>query len=224
MSAVTLLASFANTSDGVKTATGTPTVERLIVLFVHHSGNTAVVAPTDTNADGLGTYTQIGSNALAAAGGADHIALWVRDALIGSATSTDFTHNPGTTTGGGIAVHEVTAMTRVGAAAYRQWGKSDINGAGQFPTCGFATAPWSTNPLITGIICATNPPAATGPTGWTTRYNDGHAVPTRGGQTCTIDSGENRVYIQWGSTVNSHGSIIVELDATPAANLAWTKA
>src|SRR5262245_7809752 len=116
MAAVTLLGTQTfDTNSGTKTVTATPAVGDLIVLVTAHTGNTSSNAPTDNNSDGLGTYPLVETAVKASS--ADTMRFWIRDALIGSASSTVFTHAPGTSTGGGLGVLKVTGMTRAGAAA-----------------------------------------------------------------------------------------------------------
>src|SRR5665213_3300911 len=114
---VTLLGDTFNTTSGTHTVTATPAVSDLIVIVVANSGNVAQIAPTDNNSDGLGTYS------LAATANkstdADELVIWVRDHPIGSASSTVFTQAPGTSTGGGLAVHKVTGIALVGINAIR---------------------------------------------------------------------------------------------------------
>src|SRR5262245_22496776 len=109
------------TASGTKTVTATPAVGDLIIIVTAHSGNTSGTAPTDDNSDGLGTYTLIDTAVKASS--ADTMKAWVRNSPIGSASSTVFSHAPGTSTGGGLGVFKCTEITKKGSAAIRQSAK-----------------------------------------------------------------------------------------------------
>src|SRR5690242_10269025 len=102
-----------NTTSGTHSVTATPATGDLIILVVANSGYTGSSAPTDNNADGSGTYTLIDSSQKNAS--ADTLQFFVRDALIGSPTSTTFSHAPGATSGGGVVVVKVTGMYLAGS-------------------------------------------------------------------------------------------------------------
>ena len=74
-----------NTTSGTHTVTATPAVGDLIVIVTANSGSTiTTAAPTDNN--GTGTYTLV--NTAVKATSADTMQIYVRTALIASATST----------------------------------------------------------------------------------------------------------------------------------------
>src|SRR5437868_10977106 len=115
--AVTLLGSAAfDTATRTKTVTATPAAGSLIVIVTAHSGNVSSATPTDNNASG--TYATVESALKATS--ADKMMVHIRNALVGVSTSTVFTHAPGTSTGGGMAVFQVTGMQKVGAAAAKR--------------------------------------------------------------------------------------------------------
>lgn len=213
MAAVTLLGTpTCNTANGTKTVTATPAVGDLIVLVTAHTGNTSSTAPTDDN--NSGTYTQLETAVKNSS--ADTLKIWVRDALIASASSTVFTHAPGTTTGGALAVLKVTGMTRVGAGAERQSAKED-NQAAATPTPVLGAAALTGNALIGAVFNATNPAGMTARSSpaYTERRDDGYASPTSGIEIMSIDSGETATSIAWGSaSASAFCSAIVELDTT----------
>jgi hypothetical protein len=146
--AVTLLgtATF-TTASGTKTVVATPAVGDLIVIVTGHSGNTSAATPTDDNSSGA--YTRI-TSALAQAG-VDTLGIHIRTALIGAAVSTTFTHAPGTSTGGGLAVFKVTGMQKTGASAARASAKQDNQASGGTPTPVLAQAALTTNALIAAV-------------------------------------------------------------------------
>jgi hypothetical protein len=102
--------------SGTHTVAETPAVNDLILIVIAAVGNTANVAPTDNNTDGLGTYTRVTTGVKAIS--ADTMQLWVRNSRIGSATSTTFTHAPGASSGGGLTVIKITGSPITDAAAF----------------------------------------------------------------------------------------------------------
>ena len=106
-----------STTAGVKTVTATPALNDLIVIICTNTGRTTAQTGTltDNNSDGLGTYTLIGSAAKASS--ADATWVYIRNALIGSATSTVFTFTPlaSADTGGRLTVYRVSGMSKVGS-------------------------------------------------------------------------------------------------------------
>jgi hypothetical protein len=211
--AVTLLgtATF-TTATGTKTVVATPAVGDLIVIVTGHSGNTSAATPTDDNSSGA--YTRI-TSALAQAG-VDTLGIHIRTALIGAAVSTTFTHAPGTSTGGGLAVFKVTGMQKTGASAARASAKQDNQAAGGTPTPVLAQAALTTNALIAAVLNATSPATLTprASPAWTERTDVGYSTPTTGLEAMSINSGETGTSIAWGGTsASAFGSLVVELDA-----------
>lgn len=214
MAAVTLLgtATF-NTTNGSKTVTATPAVNDLIVIVTAHSGNTATTAPTDNQG---GTYTLIDSALTRAS--ADRICVFVRDSLVSSAVSTVYTHAPGTTSGGGLAVLKVTGMTRTGSSAARQSATDPNQAATETPEPIFASAVLTANPVIGGVLNATSPATLTPRTSFTERVDVGYSTPTTGLEVMSRDSGETGTNMLWGSTsASAFGAIAVELDTSAVA-------
>src|SRR5262245_29244760 len=145
MAAVTLLGTQTfDTNSGTHTVTATPAANDLIVIITASSGNTASIGPTDNNADGKGTYTL--TETAVKATSADTMQAWIRNALIGSATSTIFTHAPGTSTGGGLGVLKITGMTKSGGSAELKSAKQDNAAAAATPAPAFPAAGLTNNP------------------------------------------------------------------------------
>jgi hypothetical protein len=222
MAAVTLLgtATF-NTSSGTKTVTATPAVGDLIIIVTAHSGNTSSTAPTDNNPDGLGTYTQIATAAKASS--ADTLKMWARDAAIGNASSTVFTHAPGSSSGGGLAVHKVTGMSRFGASAAKQ-ATTVNNQASGITGVSFGAAVLTGNALIGAIFNATNPAGLSTPSSWTERMDLGYSTPTTGLETASRDSGATAQTYQWSNSASAWCGVAVELDTTVPAVLVMQNA
>lgn len=207
------------TATGTHTVTATPAANDLIVLVLAHSGYTGTDAPTDNNSDGLGTYT-LAKSALSRSSG-DTLAVWVRDHLVGSATSTVFTAAPGTTSGGGLAVMKLTGMTRVSSNAVKKTGSQDNGTGGTTPaaswTGGGSAA--TTNSVLAALMNQTSPGGVAKPTTFTTRQvNDGYAMPTTGIDIATVDSGNTDSTVTWGGNSTLFGHVIVEFDATAFAD------
>lgn len=209
MAAVTLLGSTFNTTSGTHTVVATPAVGDMIIIIVASTSYSGGVAPTDNNSSGTytGTSDTQGPNT-------GRINIYARNSLVSSATSTTFTHAPGTTTGGGLAVYSVSGMTNTGASAFRQSG-SDSNGtAGQTPTplMTGALIPLSGNPVITGLYNGSSPDGVTKRTGHTDDVVTNYATPTTGIHFTHILTGETTYSIAWGSTsATSWGAIAAEI-------------
>ena len=185
----------------------------MIVIVRAATGNTTVTAPTDNNSSG--TYTQI-TSALKNSS-ADLMEVYIRTALIGSASSTVFTEAPGTTTGGGLAVYSVKGMTKTGATASKQSGVQANHAASATPAPAFGGAATTTNVIIGAVFNATNP-GGISPRSSPVYYQDsslGYATPTAGLSLMSLNGGETGTTITWGSSSASQfSSIVVELDAS----------
>lgn len=219
--AVTLLGSVFNTTNGVggspKQVTATPAVGDLIIIAAAHSDNTTNAAPTD---DQGGTYSNCD------AGGAgtgfvkrsslDRGGLWVRTSAISSAVSTVFSHDPGTTTGGGLAVIKITNMNKFGNSAILQYKDPGNQAVDTTPTATFDATPQPGNPIIGMCFNGTNAGDTVTPrAGYTELRDGGYATPNMGLEIMSIDSGETSATIAWGSTCASlYGIAVAELDAS----------
>lgn len=211
--AVSLLGNTINTTAGAKTVTATPAVGDLILIFVVVSGDGTWSAPTDNQS---GTYTivdvQLNNNS------AIYGAWYVRDALIPAASSTIFTlSNPGSDTGGGLAVVKITGMSKAGSSAVRQ---SKIGGQGGAAAGTPATGNWTsakltTNPVVGAVINLSNPAGLTPTTSYSELLDTGYSTPTSGVEIQKIDSGDTTNTMTWGSSSGSDWVCMgVELDAT----------
>lgn len=211
------------TTNGTKTVTITPAVGDLVIIITCHTGNTAATAPTDNNSDGLGTYTQITAAAAVKATSADQLRVFVRNAFIGSATSTIFTHAPGTTSGGGLRVVCVQGMPsgRVGSTAVRQAGKQD-NQAAATPAPAFSGSADTSNFIISTVFNATNPSGMTVPGSYTNMGGDaGYSSPDAGRRDAYRASGETGTTITWGSaSASAFCSMCLELDTSAVSSTA----
>ena len=82
--------------------------------------------------------------------------IWIRNSLIGSASSTVFTEAPGTTTGGGLAVYSVKGMTKTGASAALQNAAQANQAANATPAPALTNNVTSPNPVITAVFNTAN--------------------------------------------------------------------
>jgi hypothetical protein len=216
-----------NTTAGNKTVTATPAASDLIVV-VHGmsgwaSGDSSTI--TDNNSDGLGTYTLFGTSAApVSTGGGTACALWfsVRNALVGSATSTIFTATNSGDTGGGLTVLRFSGMTRTGASAVLQ-SIGESTATESPPTITFASTTLTDNPVILACMGEDNPLAITPPTGFTEADDTGWATPTTGIEVCWDDSGNTATLFSWsGGASTDHNEIGIELDTTAAPTATGT--
>lgn len=213
MAAVSLLGSTFNTTSGAKTVTASPAVGDLILIFVAVSGDSTHSAPTDNQS---GTYTIIGSqlNNNSALYGA----WYVRDALVPAGSSTIFTlSNPGSDTGGGLAVVKITGMSNAGSSAVRQ---SKLGGQGGSSAATPATGTWTsskltTNPVVGAVINLSNPANLTPTTSYSELLDTGYSTPASGVEIQKIDSGDTSNTMTWGGSSGSDWVCMgVELEAT----------
>jgi hypothetical protein len=226
LAAVLLLGTptYTTANNAAKSVTATPTAGDLIVLVVANSGATSGTAPTDDNADGLGTYTLAETALLATS--THYLSVYIRDALIGSATSTIFTNNNTSNTGGGIAVLRVTGMTKTGATAEVQSAKQDSQAAGT-PAPVMGAAVTTTNPVIMAAVVNDNSPGHDGTSGLVPRtshtelVDQGYSTPTSGLYVTHINSGETGTTLTWGGAATAaYGALAVELDASSSGSSA----
>jgi hypothetical protein len=205
-------ATFNTTNGGAKTVTATPAVNDLIVIVTANTGTTLTnVNPTDNQTGG--TYTLV--NTAVKATSADTMQVWVRDNLITSATSTNFTQNITTTTGGGIVVLKITGMGKVGSAAIVQSAIQSNQASGGTPAPVLGATPKSYNPIIGAVFNASNIATLTPRTGYTEVADIGYNTPATGLEVMYDNSGETSATITWGSTsVSAFASIAVELNST----------
>lgn len=215
MAAITDYAAGVFTSaSGTKTQTIVPALGDLVCVVTAQTGNTSDNAPTDDNADGLGTYTAVQTNVKVAS--ADKIKVWIRDAFIGSATSTIVTIAPGASSGGGLRSLKVTGMPagRVGATAARQAG-GQSNTAAATPAPAFPGVALTANACFGAVFNGDNPAGMTPPSSWTENGDIGYNTPTTGLEIARRDSGETGSTITWGSaSATEFASVIVELDTS----------
>jgi hypothetical protein len=225
VAAITRLGSSFTTTAGNKTVTATPAVGDLIVACVANSGRTTAQAPTITDDNSSGTYTQV--IAATNASSADSHWVFVRDALIGSAVSTIFTMTQSGDTGGGFgSLLAISGMTKVGSAAVRQSLQANNQGTGT-PSITLGAAILTTNPAIGFVM--TNQTGTTNtapPTGWAEQDDAGYSTPSTGREVATIASGSTLTTVAWtAATTSAFSALVVELDASAGVTFAgWSGA
>lgn len=212
-----------NTTGGTSTTqTSTPAVNDLIAVVVFASAAANKVASvTDNNSSG--TYTKVGEVDLSTT---HTVGIFVRDALIASASSTIFTANyTGTATGGGLCPFSISGMSKTGATAIRQ-SNTATGLAGTTPTVVLGAAALTSNPLLGAGGRVSNPPAWTARSSpaYTEAFDVGYNSPSSGVEAMFISSGETASSIAWGATTpGDWHAIVAEFDSSAAAtpSLIW---
>ena len=213
------------TTAGNKTLVATPAVGDLPVVVTGFTANSAGEdSLTDNNADGLGSsYTKVFTGVTSGANNS-RISIYVRNAKIGSATSTTWTAAQ-SSSGGGLCVLVAGGMTKVGAAAVRGSGSQSSQGSGTTPAPVLTQAALTTNPVIGGVINATNPATLTqrSSPAYAEAMDSGYTSPAAGMEVMYISSGETSATITWGGTsASAFGSVAVELDSSASTSYTLT--
>lgn len=213
MAAVSLLGTpTINTTAGAKTVTATPAVGDLIVIVQFQAQDNTWSAPSDNKS---GTYSLITGHT-ASFNSNSGCKAYVRDALISDASPTIFSSsNPGSDTGGGIAVLKITGMSKYGTNAIRQ-SKGNRTTTAVVPTATFDSAPLTTNVVI-NAVCTASAETINHKTGYTELLDSGFSTPTFDYQIQSIESGETSTSVAWGAsttTSDDYGIIAFELDTS----------
>lgn len=213
MPVITSLGSTWNTTAGNKTVTAAPIAGSLIVVIASSSGLAG--GTTSVTDDQSGTYTQVDSDRTGFST-TGVLTVWVRNALIPTATSTIFTANQAGSTGGGLSVLNVQHMVDTGAGAVRSNGGQSTGTGGTTPAPVLNQTPLFYNPVITAVSNGTNG----GGTAARTNYSDvaiaGYNTPATGLDLCFIDGEETTGTITWaGTSASAFASVAIELDGPP---------
>jgi hypothetical protein len=222
MATVTSLGSQYNTTAGNKTVTATPAVGDLTVVVDATTGipPEAVTTISDNNPDGLGVYTQAVGPAVGY-GTSGSVSIWVRNDLVGSASSTVFTQTETGSSGGGLLVFTVTGMAWAGMAAVYSSGYVNFGGPGLTPAVIMSLACNAAYPVIAAVANANNPITVAPQTSpaYTEAAKLVYSSPTSGLEIMFIESGETGAFVAWGSTSTSgYGAVAVQLDHSPASS------
>jgi len=141
--------------------------------------------------------------------------VWVRTALISSASSTTFTQAPGTTTGGGLLVFQITSTAglKAGISGIRQSAIQNNQSASTTPAPVLGSTPISQDGIITAVFNATNPAGVPRRSGYSLQANLGYATPTTGIAAAVKNNTETSATIAWaGTSATAFCSLAVEID------------
>lgn len=208
------LGSLLNTNSGTHTVQNGAAISDLILIVTKTSNSVSLTPPTDDNPDGLGTYTLVISALNNSS--ADLVSVWVRDALITNTTSTIFTHAPGVTSGGGLAVYKVSEMAIAGLAAIQQSAKEENQSSGNTPSPTFANLPKYTNPILTIVGNTSGGSSVSQTAEYTIQDNLNYSGPVQALLVAVLRAHrfETRQSIAWGSTSpTGFASLAVEVNA-----------
>lgn len=221
MAAFTSAGSLWDTNTGNHVVAATPALGDLIVVIVGNTG-LATTNVSDNNSDGKGAYTKIVADwtGFSTTGSGT---MWIRNALIGSASATNFTQTGGASTGGGLQVCRISGMSICGLGAVRGAGGQSAIGLGTTPApvllARRGTIFSGTQAALTANLCigaiwnGGNPATMTAPASWSESVDLGYLTPQTGLETAFRNSGETGSTITWGSTTATAGaSMVIELD------------
>lgn len=186
----------------------TPAVGDLIIAVAASFASANTNLTFSDNAGG--TYTKArGQNK---SSGLDGMAIFVRDTLITSASSTTFTlADSGGGTGGLLAIIKVVGMLNAGTSAVQQAGGQSNQTGPNTPSVTMAAAFQTINAGIGAVFNESNPAALTPRAAWTERVDTGNTKPM-GLEIMIITSGETATTITWGgSSATNFCSAVVEL-------------
>ncbi len=218
--AVTNAIDTAVTTDASTYGSGafTPGNGDLLVILVMVTGS-AGTSPsmTDSSPQNLG-FTLAGTVLKNAS--ADAIYVFVSNAPTHSTDTETLTfHTSGAVTATGciMKVIRVSGCTKFGAAAVRQIASQANQASGGTPAPVFATAPLTTNVIISGVANETNPAGVTKPASFTLGNSGGYSTPTSGGIYAYQNNGFTSTTVTWGSTsASAFGSVAIEIDTSAA--------
>lgn len=208
-----------NTSNvaAYASASFTPTVGDLLVVLANVAGTTTAAPTCTASANGI-TFTLFDVQAHNVS--ANRLYRFVANQTVGaSPAAMTVTVNTGADAGTGalITVLGAQGMSKVGAAAIRQFTGADNNHAtgGTTPSVTLAQAPLTTNPVVahTGNLTGTGT-GLTPPSGWTEYSDASFSTPTTGMEVCGIASGFTGTTITAGSTMTVGAIGAFELDAS----------
>lgn len=198
------------TSD--RTLTFTPAVGDGVVVIVALSG---CVNPVPSMTDDKGGTYYLAGTALWGSS-ANILAVFCREQIITSATSTVITCASGSNTAGELVALRLAGPTRVGAGMIRSIGWQANQAGGGTP------APTLNQSALTGnltiVAVASSTTAVTPPTNWTERQDVNQATPTTALEVATRDSGFTGTTITYGASVaTAFASVAIEIDSSSDA-------
>lgn len=202
-----------SSGTGNRTVTVTTAVSGdLLVVFVSLSANTTTTPTmTDDHADGLGTYTRIGTALWGTS--ANNSAAFVRDAKLGS-TDTSFviTCTSGSNSAGEISWVAIQNSPNAGISAIRSYGSQADQASGTTPAPALNQAALTGNVTIAAVMSGDT--TTTEASGWTERSDTSQSNPTTACEHCTRDSGFTGTTITFGATCSTtFASWAVEIES-----------
>lgn len=200
-------------TDGaeITTVTTTPAVGELIIVYLNIADwDETNLDVTDNNSDGLGTYSEINHTTL---DGTHTISAWVRDALVGSATSTNFSVTAVNQTACVVGVLRFSGVTKTGLTAIRQE-NTNIDTSAVTPSVSFAGSTLTSNIVVAGV--GSGDTTQTPPATFTERVEANQATPTTALEVATVDSGFASSTITWGAASSTDWvAVAFEIDTSP---------
>jgi hypothetical protein len=221
---VTARGSVWTTAAGNKSPSAfTPAVGDVLVVFCANSGRTTAQPPTvsDNNSDGLGAYTQVGT-AMTKNTSADSGWWFMRNAPIGSASSTTVTMATASDTGGGCQVWSVGPLSAGFTPAQRTGGKGvQNNAAAGTPSLTLDATPVSASAILGAVFTGSNSSTNTAPpTSFSEASDQGYNTPTSGLEAVHRASGHTSTTVAWtAATASAFGSSAIEVKSTQAISI-----
>jgi hypothetical protein len=208
---------WASTNTAVRTVAVTPAVGDLLVAVAGVSGG--IDGFSSITDDQSGTYTKIPAAEIANAGNNNnHLAVWIRDQLVSTATSHTLTTAGVAASGGGLAVYIVSGISRTGSSAARAGGGA-TGAISTTPTATLGLTPQTVNPIIGGVTQSSSTANIVTPrSGYTEGQESQYTTPSNSLETMSRNSGETSASIAWGNAASAAWqAVAVEIDTSVGA-------
>lgn len=207
----TSVAGGTSSGTGNRTATITPAVGDLLIVYCFVAANTNDT-PTCSDSNGSGTYDRIDVMNASIASINYRLSVFIRTALMANTTSTVITVATGSNTSGCVVSVAISGMSRVGADAVRSKGSQNNQAAG-------TAAPVLNQSALTGNLTIVAHGSAdtttTEPTGWTERQDTSQSNDTVALEVATRNSGFTGTTITFGAASSTvFCSHALELDGS----------
>jgi hypothetical protein len=142
------------------------------------------------------------------------VSLWIGNFFATAVSQTVTANFAATCNGCTVMTCRVSGMKRTGAQAAKQSATGSGSG-GTSPSCTFGITTLTGNPTIGVVGNATNPCNITPNASWIEGADTGFAVPTRGAEYATRDSGfVGTAFAAWGLSGSAWEAVAVELDTS----------
>jgi len=200
-----------SSGTGNRTATITPAVGDLLIVYCFVAANTNDT-PTCSDNNGSGTYDRIDVMNASISAVNYRLSVFIRTVLMANTTSTVITVATGSNTSGCVVPVAVSGMSRVGADAVRSKGSQSNQAAGT------AAPALNQNALTGNLTIAVHGSAdttTTEPTGWTERQDTNQTNDTVALEVATRNSGFTGTTITFGAASSTvFCSHALELDGS----------